>query len=282
MPSVNNIKSVSTQDKVSQVWVNCVDSTGVLAHVCLHSQLIAFTEATEFSAGFTVMPNTLIMVNEHNPFIVSGNQQAVAGTDYYYISGAETGLSSTYLTINSMTMAVSGKQISLGQTANPYMMFPGWGTGWPPILPTELVIQTPGPVSPTPTPIVIPTPFTFHGDFLNLWEQLTPDNNITMLLDGAYEKWGKWYGGEFVSITYTRIPRGSIIWSTTFENIVNLDKQQFNPYDGCLNSVSYDNTVYIVTCDAYVVQPPFKYLILADADTMITAMLPAPPYGVYP
>lgn len=282
MPSVNGLKAVSAQDKVTQVWTNCVKNTGVFTHLCLHSQLISFTEATEFNAGFTVPPNTLIMVNEHNPFIVNGNQQAVVGADYYYISGAETGLSSTYLTINSMTMAVSGKQIALGQSANPYMIFPGWGAGWPPILPTAIVIQSPGPVSPTPTPIVIPTPFTFHGDFLNLWEQLTPDNNITMLLNQAYEKWGHWYGGEFVSITYTRIPRGSIVWSTTFENIVDLNKQTFDPYGGCLNSVSYDNTVFIVTCDAYVVQPPFKFLILADADTMITAMLPAPPYGVYP
>lgn len=281
MPSVNDIKAVSTQDKVSQVWINCVDGAGVLAHVCLHSQLNAFTEATEVTEGFTILPNTLVMVNEPQPFFTNGNQLAVEDIDYYLIAGAGSGLSSTYLTKSELTMRVSGKQLILGQTANPYIIFTGWPQ-WPPVLPTPLVIASPAPVDPTATPTIIPAPFTFHGDFLSLWAQLTPDNNITVLLDGAYEKWGKWYGGEFVSVTFTRIAPGTIVWSTTASNIVDLNKQQFNPYGGCLSAVSTDETVIIVKCDAYVVEPPFKYLVFGDAKTMETAMLPAPPYGVYP
>lgn len=281
MPSVNDVPTVSLEDKVYQVWNGCAENTGVFTHLCLYNQLIAFTESTDFSAGFTIQPNTLVMVNEKSPFIINGNQKAVEGADYYRISGAQTGLSSTYLTINTVTTSVSGKQIVLGQTANPYTLFPGWPQ-WPPVLPTQMVIQTIAPAEPTSTPTIIPAPFTFHGDFLTLWSQLTPGNNITMLLDGAYEKWGQWYGGEFSSVTYTRIPVGSIVWSTKASNIVDLSQQQFDPYGGCLSAVSTDETVIIVKCDAYVVEPPFKYLVFGDANTMETAMLPAPPYGVYP
>jgi len=281
MPSVNDVPSVSTEDKVHQVWNGCAENTGVFTHLCLYNQLISFTEATVFSAGFTAPPNTLVLVNfpERNAFVVNGNQVAVEGVDYYRITGAQTGLSSTYLTINTVTTSVSGKQIVLGQTANPYTLFPGWPQ-WPPVLPTQFVIQTPGPVQPSATPNIIPPPFT-SADFLNLWYSMTPEKNITMLLDEAYGKWGM-YGGEFTTVTYSFIPAGSIIWSVSPSNIVDLSKQPFEPINECFSVFNEGYTVVYTVCDIYVVNPPFKFLTLKDWRDFKLGMLPAVPLGIHP
>lgn len=279
MPSVNDVPTVSLEDKVYQVWNGCAENTGVFTHLCLYNQLIAFTESTGFSAGFTIQPNTLVMVNEKSPFIINGNQQAVEGADYYRISGAQTGLSSTYLTINTVTTSVSGKQIVLGQTANPYTLFPGWPQ-WPPVLPTQFVIQTPGPVDPTATPNIIPMPFS-SADFLGIWYSQTPETRLVNLLDEAYTKWGM-YGGESTSITYSYVRAGSIIWSVDLSNLVKLDKQPYDPYDPCIGIFNESLNVIYVTCDSLVVNPPFKYLYVQDWQNFPQGSIPALPANIHP
>ncbi|MFZ6034652.1 MAG: hypothetical protein ACOYUB_00675 [Patescibacteria group bacterium] len=286
MPS--NAPSVTTmtiESKVTKVWEECVNNTGVFTHLCFHTKLTSFAEATSFDAGYTVPANALILVNDPikgtNPFVINGNQPAIEGQDFYQVAGAQTGLASTYLTTKSLTMAIGGKQIELNQiSANPSVLFPGW-PNWPPVLPTQIVIQTPAAVDPTSTPNIIPAPFT-SADLLSIWASLTPENNLVMLLDEAYQKWGEYYGGNFTTVTYSFIPAGTIIWETKIDNLADLNKLPIDPYGGCIGTMNVSETVVYTTCDLYVIQPPFKFLTISDWENFGHGMLPAPPYGIYP
>lgn len=270
--------ATTVEQKITNAWEGCVKNTGVFTHVCIYTSLSSFAEATDVQPGFTIPAGTLVLVNERDAFVVNGNQSGVEGSDYLRIAGAQTGLSSTYLTLRDVVMRSSGKQIAL-QGANPSSLFPGWGV-WPPVLPTQFVIQTPGPVQPSATPNIIPPPFT-SADFLNLWYSMTPETNITMLLDEAYEKWGM-YGGEFTSITYSYVRAGSIIWSVDLSNLVKLDKQPYDPYDPCIGIFNESLNVIYVTCDSLVVNPPFKYLYVQDWQNFPQGSIPALPANIHP
>jgi hypothetical protein len=287
MPSNNSLTTTTTatiESKVTTAWEECVSNTGVFTHVCLYAQLTSFSEATAFDAGFTVPANVVIMVNDSskgkNPFIINGNQPAVEGQDFQGIVGAQTGLSFTYLTLKSLTMTTSGKQIVLSNQANPYVLFPGW-PNWPPILPTALAIQTSAAVDPTSTPNIIPPAFT-SGDLLNIWSSQTPDTTLVGLLDEAYEKWNM-YGGEFTVAPYSFIRAGTILWSVDPSNIVDLSKQPYDMYNqGCYTTLNETNTVIYTVCDIYVVNPPFKYLAVSDWKEFQIGMIPAVPAGIHP
>lgn len=270
--------ATTVEQKITNAWENCVNNTGVFTHVCAHATISTFAEATPIEPGFAVSAGTLVLVNEREPFVVNGNQPGTRGTDYVLIAGAQTGLSSTYLTLRNVTMRVAGKQIVL-QNANPSSLFPGWPQ-WPPVLPTQFAIQTPGPVDPTATPNIIPMPFS-SADFLGIWYSQTPETRLVNLLDEAYTKWGM-YGGESSSIIYSYVRAGSIIWSVDLSNLVKLDKQPYDPYDPCIGIFNESLNVIYVTCDSLVVNPPFKYLYVQDWQNFPQGSIPALPANIHP
>lgn len=279
LPAVPANTNVTVESKITSAWEKCVSNTGVFTHVCTHTSLSSLAEATPIEPGFAVPAGTLVLVNERDAFVVNGNQPGTKGTDYVLIAGAQTGLSSTYLTLQNVTMRVAGKQIAL-QNANPSSLFPGWGT-WPPVLPTAFVIQTPGPVDATATPTVIPAPFTTK-DFFDIWYSQTSESNLVNLLDAAFDKWGKYYGREVVATTFTFVPAGSIIWAVETSNVVDLSQQPFGEYNDCITTFNEDRTVIYTVCDVYVTIYPMKYLSLKDWQEFQLGMLPKVPFGVNP
>ncbi len=284
MPAGGTTTTISVESKITQAWQECVNTVGTFTHVCLYNRLINFSEATTVESGFTVVPNTIVLVNDYgksNPFIINGNQSAAEGTDFHRVAGAYTGLVSVYYTNTTLVMSTSGKQINLNQPTSLKMLFPGWPS-WPPTLPTPLVIQTtPNAAVPSATPNIIPPAFT-STDFLNIWYSQTPDTKLVDLLDEAYAKWGV-YGGEYTSTTYTFIPAGTILWSVEPNNITDLSKMPFDPYNqSCFSTFNEANTVIYTVCDIYVVNPPFKYLTVSDSKDFQLGMLPAVPENIHP
>jgi len=291
MPAQTSSPAATTttiEAKVTRAWVDCVNATGVLAHVCFFNQLNGFTEATPIEAGFAVTADTLVLVNDSvkgsNPFIVNGNQSAVEGTDFERVAGAQTGFVSTYYVHSNVVMAIGGKQIKLNQPASLYVLFPGW-PNWPPVLPTQLAVVDPSSFTPSPattTPEVVPTAFT-STTFLNLWYSQNESTSLIGLLDQAYEHWGKYYGGHFDVETYDFVRAGTIIWPVSPSNIVDLSKQAFDPYNqSCFSTFNEADTVIYTVCDIYVVNPPFKYLTVNDWNNFQLGMLPAVPSGIHP
>lgn len=288
LPAGSPAETTTTiENKVTQAWVDCVNATGVLAHVCISNKLNSFAEATPIEAGFAVPADTLVLVNDSvkgsNPFIINGNQSAVEGTDFERVAGAQTGYVSTYYVHSNVVMAIGGKQIKLNQPASLYVLFPGW-PNWPPVLPTQLAVIDPNSITPpasTSTPEIIPTAFT-SATFLNLWYSQNESTSLIGLLDQAYGHWGKYYGGEFTVATYSFVRAGTIIWPVSPSNIVDLSKQPIDPYGGCFSTFNEADTVIYTVCDIYVIEPPFKYLTLSDWENFQLGMLPAVPTGIHP
>lgn len=284
-PVTTTANTVTIESKVTSAWENCVSNTGVFTHVCLYAQLTSLPEATPFDAGFTVPANAVVLVSDSNkgtnPFIINGNQPAVEGQDFQQVAAAQSGLTSTYLTLKGLTMATSGKQIVLSNQANAYVLFPGW-PNWPPVLPTQMVVaQVTDTVEATSTPRIIPPAFS-STDLLNIWYSQTPETKLVNLLDEAYAQWGI-YGGEFTVATYSYVRAGSIIWPVEVSNITDLSKQPFDPYNqSCFSTFNDANTVIYTVCDLYVINPPFKYLTVADWNAFQLGMLPAVPADIHP